>query len=47
MSVKMQRSIVFTEPQMKWLQKKSRELGITVSDVIRRMVDENREKESG
>lgn len=37
-------SVVFTEPQMKWLQKRAKELGITVSDLLRRMIDEKREE---
>lgn len=36
-------SVVFTEPQLKWLQKRAKELGITVSDLIRRLVDEARD----
>lgn len=38
-----QRSIVFTAPQMKWLQSRAKELGITVAELIRRIVDEKRE----
>lgn len=43
----MQRSIVFTKPQMAWLLKRAKELGITVSDVIRRLIDERREDDRG
>jgi len=38
-----QRSIVFTAPQMKWLQKRRKELGVSISEVIRRIIDEKRE----
>lgn len=35
-------TVTFTEPQMKWLKGYSRALGITVSDAIRRVLDEHR-----
>jgi hypothetical protein len=38
-----QRSIVFTKPQLQWLQRRAKELGISVSDLVRRIVDEKRE----
>ena len=40
MSIK--QSVVFTDPQMKWLQKRAKELGISVSDLIRRLIDAER-----
>ena len=36
-------SVILTEPQMKWLQKEADRLGIGVSELIRRIVDERRE----
>lgn len=45
MSTKQQRSVNFTSDQLKWLEARAKYLGITVSDVIRRMVDEKRECE--
>jgi hypothetical protein len=36
-------SIIFTLPQMSWLQRRAKELGISVSDLVRRIVDEKRE----
>lgn len=39
----MQRSIVFTKLQMKWVQERAKELGISISEVIRRIVDEKRD----
>lgn len=45
MSTKFQRSVNFTPVQLKWLETRAKELGITVSDVIRRMIDEKREEE--
>lgn len=46
MKTTMQRSIVFTKPQMKWLEDRAKTLGITISDVIRRLVDRQREDEA-
>lgn len=40
-----QRGIVFTALQMKWLEKRAKELGITISEVVRRIVDEKREND--
>jgi hypothetical protein len=37
-----QRSIVLTDPQDSWLSAEAVRLGITVSDVIRRLIDEFR-----
>lgn len=39
-----QRSVVFTKPQMVWLEKESEKLGISISDLIRRAIDEVRTK---
>lgn len=39
-----QRSIVFTAPQMKWLKERAKKLDISISDVVRRLIDEKREK---
>jgi hypothetical protein len=39
----MQRSVVFTKVQMKWLESRAKELGISIAEVIRRLVDEKRE----
>jgi hypothetical protein len=36
-------TVVFTEPQHSWLRKRAKELGISVSELIRRMVDEKRD----
>ena len=38
-----QRSIVFTKPQMAWLKSESKRLGISISEIIRRIIDEKRE----
>lgn len=35
-------SVVFTEPQLAWLRVYAKKLGITVSDVVRRLVDDKR-----
>ena len=43
MSIK--QSVVFTDPQMKWLQKRAKELGISASDFIRRLIDNERRVE--
>lgn len=37
-----QRSIVFTKPQMAWLKQQADKLGITVAELIRRIIDEKR-----
>ncbi len=36
-------SVVFTEPQMKWLRQCAKVLGISVSEVLRRLIDDVRE----
>jgi hypothetical protein len=38
-----QRSIVFTKPQFAWLKAEAKRLGISFSEVIRRIVDKERE----
>jgi len=35
----LQRSVVFTGPQMDFLQKESRRLGISMADLVRRIID--------
>lgn len=40
-----QRGIVFTATQMKWLEKRAKELGVTISEVVRRVIDETREND--
>lgn len=40
-----QRSIVFTAPQMKWIKERAKKLGISVSEVLRRIIDEKREND--
>lgn len=45
MSSKQSRSINLTHIQLKWLEARAKQLGITVSDVIRRIIDEKREEE--
>lgn len=37
-----QKTIQFTEPQLKWLEDKSAEIGITVAELLRRIVDDYR-----
>ena len=37
-----QRSVVFTKPQMEWLEKQSDKLGISIAELIRRSLDEVR-----
>lgn len=39
-----QRGIVFTKPQFDWIKKRAKELGVSVSEVIRRIVDDARAK---
>ena len=39
-----QQSIRLTEPQKEFLAAEAQRLGITVSDLIRRIIDEHREK---
>jgi len=38
------RSIDFTLPQMKWLAKRAEELGVTIAELVRRIIDNVREK---
>lgn len=38
------RSIDFTEPQMEWLQAKAEELGISVGELVRRIIDDERDR---
>lgn len=40
----LQRSVVFTKPQMDYLQREADRLGISVSDVVRRIIDEKRKE---
>lgn len=40
-----QRSIVFTKQQMKWLKDEAERIGITVGELIRRIIDAHREKQ--
>lgn len=42
--VGIQRGIVFTKSQMNWLKARAKELGVSLSEVVRRIVDEKREK---
>lgn len=42
-----QRSIVFTAPQMKWLKAEAKRVGVSLSEVIRRIVDTNRDAKNG
>lgn len=39
-----QRSVVFTKPQMKWLKEQAARYGISIAEVVRRIIDEKREK---
>ena len=41
--VGIQRGIVFTKSQMKWLEGRAKEYSVSVSEVVRRIVDEKRE----
>jgi hypothetical protein len=41
MSIK--QSVVFTTPQRAFLEKEAKRLGISVSDLVRRIIDEYRE----
>lgn len=36
------KTIQFTEPQLKWLEEKSVEMGITVAELLRRIIDDYR-----
>ncbi|MDE2020725.1 MAG: hypothetical protein KGJ13_10350 [Patescibacteria group bacterium] len=37
------RSVALTKPQLDWLKKEANRLGITIADVIRRIIDRARE----
>lgn len=39
------RLISFTEPQLQWLEKEAERLGISVPELLRRIVDEARSKQ--
>jgi hypothetical protein len=39
-----QRSIVLTKPQLAWLKSEAKRLGISIAEVIRRIIDANREQ---
>jgi Ribbon-helix-helix protein, copG family len=39
-----QQTVSLTEPQIAWLRAESARLGISVSDMIRRIIDEHRER---
>lgn len=43
MSVK--RSLIFTEPQIKWLREQAKKLGLSVGEFVRRIVDEKRQSD--
>ena len=36
------RSVVFSDPQMKWLEHEAKKLGISVGELLRRIIDERR-----
>lgn len=38
-----QRGVVFTKAQMKWIETRAKDLGISISEVVRRTIDEKRE----
>ena len=38
--------IQFTQPQMDWLKERARELDISVSELVRRIIDQYREDEA-
>jgi predicted DNA-binding ribbon-helix-helix protein len=40
-------SVTLTKPQMDYLKEESKRLGITVSDLIRRIIDQHREQREG
>jgi hypothetical protein len=42
----MQRSIVFTKAQMHWIIAEAKRLGVTISEIVRRIVDEKRENKN-
>lgn len=40
----MRRTVDFTDPQMEWLRKEAYRLGVTITELVRRIIDEAREK---
>ena len=40
----MKRSIDFSEPQMTWLKKEADKLGLPISELVRRIIDAERER---
>jgi hypothetical protein len=45
MGMKLQRQMVqFTEPQLDYLRKEAARLGVSISELVRRVIDEHREK---
>lgn len=47
MTPKHRRNVLFTAPQDEWLETEARRLGISVSDLLRRIVDERRGARAG
>ena len=43
MSVGIRLTVTFTQPQKEWLELESARLGISVADLIRRIIDQHRE----
>jgi hypothetical protein len=43
MSTSKRQTITFTGPQFEWLREEAQRLGITVADLIRRLIDQTRE----
>lgn len=41
---KIGRQIMFNPNQYKWLEKRAKELNCTIAEVVRRIIDERREK---
>lgn len=41
------RFISFTQPQLQWLEQEARRLGISVPELLRRIVDDARQKRGG
>lgn len=41
---KVQRMIMFGASQYKWLEKRAKELECSIAEVVRRIIDEHREK---
>jgi len=44
MSTSRRQTVTFSGPQYEWLQVEAQRLGITVSDLVRRLIDEARER---